>query len=42
MVEWHHQPVGHESEQTPEDSEDSVVWCATVQGVVKRQTQLSN
>ena len=42
MVGWHHQPDGREFVQTPEDNEHSVVWCATVQGVAKRQTQLSN
>ena len=42
MVGWHHQPDGREFVQTPEDNENSVVWCATVQGVAKRQTQLSN
>ena len=39
MVGWHHQLSGHESEQTPGDSE---AWCAAVPGVTKSWTQLSN
>ena len=33
---------GHESEQTPGDSEGLEAWCATVHGVAKSQTRLGN
>ena len=42
MVEWHHRLNGHESEQTPGDSEGQGSLVCTVQGVAKSQTQLSN
>ena len=38
MVGWHHQPNGHEFEQTPGDSK---AWRAAVHGVTKICTQLS-
>ena len=37
MVEWHHQINGHESEQTPGDSEDRETRHAVVHGVAKNQ-----
>ena len=42
MVGWHYQFNGHESEETPEDSEGREAWCAAVYGVGKSQTWLSN
>ena len=39
MIGWHHQLNGHEFEQAPGDGE---AWCATVHGVAKRWTRLSN
>ena len=38
----HHQLNGHESEQTPGDSEGQKVWCGVVRGVTKSQTRLNN
>ena len=38
MVGWHYQFNGHESEETPEDSEGRETWCAAVYGVGKSQT----
>ena len=35
MVGWHHRLNGHESEQTPGDSEWQGAWCAAVHGVPK-------
>ena len=35
MVGWHHQPNGHEFEQTLGDGEDSESWCVSVHGVTK-------
>ena len=42
MVGWHHQLNGHEFEQTPEVVKDREAWRATVRGVAKSRTQLSN
>ena len=42
MVGWHHQVSGHESEQTQEMVKDREAWRATVHGVVKSQTRLSD
>ena len=40
MVGWHHWLNGHESEQTPGDSEGQggLAWHAAVDGVRKNQT----
>ena len=38
IVGWHHQPDGHESEQTPRDGDDREAWRAAVHGVAKSQT----
>ena len=35
MVGWHHWLNGHESEQTPGDSEGRGAWCAAVRGIAK-------
>ena len=35
MVEWHHQPNGHESEQTAETVKDREAWCAAVHRVTE-------
>ena len=42
MVGWHHRLNGHELEPTLGDSERWEAWCATVCGITKSQTQLSN
>ena len=44
MVGWHHQPDGHEFEQTIGHSEGKrrPTWCAAVHGITKSQTQLSD
>ena len=44
MVGWHHWLNGHEFEQSQGDSggQRSLARCATVRGVTKSQTQLSN
>ena len=44
MVAWHHQLNGHEFERTQGDGEGQVreAWSATVHGVAKSQTRLSN
>ena len=42
MVGWHHWPNGHESEQTPGDSERQRSLHAAVHGVAKSCTQLSD
>ena len=39
MVGWHHPLNEHEFEQTPGDGE---AWCATVHGVTKSRTWLSD
>ena len=38
MAGWHHQLNGHESEQTPGDSEGQGTWHAAVHEVTKSQT----
>ena len=42
MIGWHDRLNGHEFEQTLEMSEDRGAWGATVHGVAKTQTRLSN
>ena len=42
MVGWHHQLNGHDSEQTPGDGEGQGSQCATVYGISRSQTRLSN
>ena len=42
MVGWHHQVNGHEFGQTLGDGEGQGTWCATVHGVTKSWTQLSD
>ena len=42
IVGWHHQLNGHEFEQTPGDSEGREAWRATVHGVTKSWTWLSD
>ena len=42
MVGCHHQLNGHESEQTPGDSEGQGSQPAAVHGVTKSWTRLSN
>ena len=42
MVVWNHWLNGHEFEQTPGDSEGREAWRATVHGVTKSWTQLSD
>ena len=42
MVGWHHQLNEHEFEQVPGDSEGQGTWWATVLGVAKRRTRLSD
>ena len=42
VVEWCHRLNGHELEQTPGDGKDGEGWDATVLGVTKSWTQLSN
>ena len=38
MAGWHHQLNGHESEQTPGDSEGQGTWHAAVHEVTNSQT----
>ena len=42
MVGWHHQLNGHEFEQVPGVGDGQGGLCATVHGVIKSQTQLSD
>ena len=42
MIGWHHWLNGHESEQTPGDSEGQGSLLAAVHGVAKSQIQLSD
>ena len=42
MVGWHHQLDEHEFEQTPGDGERQGSLAATVHGVAKSRTRLSN
>ena len=42
MVGWHHQLNGHEFEQELGDGEGQGSWRATVHGVTKSQTRLSD
>ena len=39
MVGWHHRLNGHESEQTPEDSEGQGSLCAVVHRITKSWIQ---
>ena len=41
MVGWHHRVNGYESGQTPEMVKDREAWRATVHGIAKSQTGLS-
>ena len=42
MVEWHHRLNGHGFQQAPGDVKDREPWCATVHGVAKSRTRLSD
>ena len=42
LVGWHYQLNGHESGQTPGDSERQEAWCTAVNGVTKSRIQLSD
>ena len=42
MVGWHHRCNGLEFEKTLGDGEGQGTWCATVHGVTKSWTQLSD
>ena len=41
MVGWHHQFNGHVLGQTLGIMKDREAWCAVINGVAKRRTQLS-
>ena len=41
IVGWHHQLNGHEFEQAPGVGDGQEAWCATVHGVAKSWTRLS-
>ena len=41
MAGWHHQPNGHEFEQTPGDIKGREVWRAAGHGVTQSWTLLS-
>ena len=42
MIEWYHQFNGHEFEQAQKIVKDREAWCATVHGVAKSWTWLSD
>ena len=42
MVGWHRQLDGHEFEPTPGVGDRREAWCASVHGVAKGRTWLSN
>ena len=42
MVGWHHRLDGHGFEHAPDLVLDREAWRASVQGVTKSQTQVSN
>ena len=42
MVGWHRRLDGHESEQTPGESEAREAWRAAVRGAVKSGTRLTD
>ena len=42
MVGWHHRLYGHGFGWTPGVKDGQGAWCATVHGVAKSQTRLSD
>ena len=42
MVGWHHQLNGREFEQAPGVGDRQEAWCATVHGIAKSRTGLSD
>ena len=42
MAGWHHWLDGRESKWTPRDGDGQGAWCATIHGVAKSQTRLSD